>query len=160
MPNSNDLHAARALTEALALQVERYTARTPASRAQFEAAQRSLAGGNTRSVLFYEPYPLVMKRGQDCRLWDADGHEYLDFLGEYTAGLYGHSHPVIRAAIDAALNDGINLSGHNLLESRLADLICERIASIESLRFTNSGTEANLMALAAAKAFTGRSKVM
>lgn len=149
-----------ALTDELAALTGRYVARTAASRAQFESAQRSLAGGNTRSVLFYAPYPLAMKRGQDCRLWDADGHEYLDFLGEFTAGLYGHSHPVIRAAIDRALDDGINLSGHNLLEGQLADLIRARIGSIESLRFTNSGTEANLMALAAAKAFTGRSKVL
>jgi glutamate-1-semialdehyde 2,1-aminomutase len=149
-----------ALDQTLALHVERYLARTPASRAQFESAQRSLPGGNTRSVLFYEPYPLAIKRGQDCRLWDADDHEYLDFLGEFTAGLYGHSHPVIRAAIDRALDDGINLSGHNLLEGRLADLVRERMPSIDQLRFTNSGTEANLMALAAAKAFTGRSKVM
>lgn len=149
-----------ALDRALAALIERYTARTPASRAQFELAQRSLPGGNTRSVLFYAPYPLVMARGQDCRLWDADGHEYLDFLGEYTAGLYGHSDPVIREAIDRALDGGINLTSHNLLESRLADLIRRRIPSVERLRFTNSGTEANLMALSAAKAFTGRSRLM
>ena len=158
MPIPTDHEAG--LNRALAAQVDRYIARTPASRAQFESAQRSLPGGNTRTVLFYEPYPLAIARGQDCRLWDADGHEYLDFLGEFTAGLYGHSNPVIRAAIDRALDDGLSLSGHNLLESRLADLICERVTSIERLRFTNSGTEANLMALAAAKAFTGRSKVM
>ena len=149
-----------AIDDALATRIERYLARSPASCAQFDAAQQSLAGGNTRSVLFYAPYPLAIARGHDCRLWDADGLEYLDFLGEFTAGLYGHSDPVIRAAIERALDGGINLSGHNLLEGRLADLIRERIASIESLRFTNSGTEANLMALAAAKAFTGRAKVM
>jgi len=158
MPTSID-HSTT-LGRALAAHLERYVARTPASRAQYDAAQRSMPGGNTRTVLFYEPYPLAIARGQDCRLWDADGHEYLDFLGEFTAGLYGHSNPVIRAAIDRALDDGISLSGHNLLESRLADLIRERIRSIASLRFTNSGTEANLMALAAAKAFTGRPKVM
>jgi glutamate-1-semialdehyde 2,1-aminomutase len=152
--------AADPLAQALAEHIDRYVARNPKSRAQFDAALQSMPGGNTRSVLFYEPYPLAIQRGQDCRLWDADGHEMLDFLGEFTAGLYGHSHPVIRAAIDKALDDGINLSGHNLLEGRLAHLISERIASIESLRFTNSGTEANLMALAAAKAYTGRSKVM
>jgi glutamate-1-semialdehyde 2,1-aminomutase len=149
-----------AIDRALAAQIERYRARTPASRALYDAAQRSLAGGNTRSVLFYAPYPLAIARGRDCRLWDADGHEYIDLLGEFTAGLYGHSHPVIRAAIDAALDDGINLSGHNLLEARLAELVCARIASIERVRFTNSGTEANLMALAAATAFTGRRKVL
>lgn len=148
------------LTSALAAHVARYVARTPASRAQFEQAAQHLPGGNTRSVLFYEPYPLAMRRGQGCTLWCADGHAYTDFLAEYTAGLYGHSHPVIRAAIDRALDDGINLSGHNLLESRLAGLVNERFASIASLRFTNSGTEANLLAIAAAQAFTGRRKVM
>ncbi len=149
-----------AIDRALAAHIERYQARHPASRAQFDTAQRTLAGGNTRSVLFYAPFPLAIARGQDCRLWDADGHEYVDLLGEFTAGLYGHSNPVIRAAIDAALDDGINLSGHNLLEARLAELVCARFASIERVRFTNSGTEANLMALAAATAFTGRRKVL
>ena len=148
------------LDAALAAAVERYVARTPESRARFDVAQGSLAGGNTRSVLFYAPYPLTIARGRGSMLWDADGNEYNDFLGEYTAGLYGHSHPVIRAAIDRALDDGINLSGHNLLEGRLAELVLERMPSIERLRFTNSGTEANLMALAAAKAWTGRAKVM
>ena len=94
---------AHTLDSVLASAVERYVACTPESRAHYEAAQRSLAGGNTRSVLFYAPYPLTIQRGRDSTLWDADGHEYLDFLGEYTAGLYGHSHPVIRAAIDRAL---------------------------------------------------------
>jgi glutamate-1-semialdehyde 2,1-aminomutase len=148
------------LTTTIAQYVEAYTRRNPASQAQFDKALAVMPGGNTRSVLFYEPFPLAIRRGEGCRLWDADGHEYLDFLAEFTAGIYGHSNPVIRAAIDKALDNGINLSGHNLLESELARLICERIPSIERLRFTNSGTEANLLAIAAAKAHTGRSKVI
>ena len=114
-----------AIDRALAAHIARYQARHPASRAQFEAAQRTLAGGNTRTCCSYAPFPLAMARGEGCRLWDADGHEYVDLLGEYTAGLFGHSHPAIRAAIDAALDDGINLAGHNLLEARLAEL-CAR----------------------------------
>ena len=102
------------------------------------------------------PWP----RGEGCRLWDADGQEYLNFFAEFSAGIYGHSHPRIRLAIYAALEGGLNLSGHNLLESRLAKSVCERFASLESVRFTNSGTEANLMMLAVAKAFTGRAKVI
>lgn len=137
-----------------------YARDNPASRAQYERALAVMPGGNTRSVLFYDPFPLAIARGEGCRLWDADGHGYTDFLAEFTAGLYGHSHPVIRAAIDRALDGGINLSGHNLLESRLAALVRERFTSIESLRFTNSGTEANLMAIAAAQAHTGRRKVV
>jgi glutamate-1-semialdehyde 2,1-aminomutase len=137
-----------------------YAQHNPASRAQYERALQVMPGGNTRSVLFYAPFPLAMRRGEDCRLWDVDGHEYTDFLAEFTAGLYGHSHPVIRAAVQAALDNGINLTGHNLLESQLARLVCDRVPSIEQVRFTNSGTEANLMALAVAKAFTRRSKVL
>lgn len=137
-----------------------FAQRNPASHAQHERALQVMPGGNTRSVLFYDPFPLAMRKGEDCRLWDADGHEYTDFLAEFTAGLYGHSHPVIRAAVQAALDNGINLTGHNLLESQLARLICDRFPSIAQLRFTNSGTEANLMAIAVATAFTQRGKVL
>ncbi|MEK8034110.1 aminotransferase class III-fold pyridoxal phosphate-dependent enzyme [Ideonella sp. DXS29W] len=148
------------LTERLAALRSAYAARHPASAAQYEAACAHLPGGNTRSVLYYEPFPLAMVKGQGARLWDADGHGYTDFLGEFTAGLYGHSHPVIRAAIDSALDQGINLAGHTVLESRLAGLISARLPSMQRLRFTNSGTEANLMALAVAIAHTGRRRVL
>lgn len=119
-----------------------------------------MPGGNTRTVLYYDPFPLSINRGEGCRLWDADDHEYIDFLGEFTAGVYGHSDPAIRAAIVSALDRGINLSGHTLVEAELARVVCERFPAIELLRFTNSGTEANLMALAAASAFTGRRKFL
>lgn len=139
---------------------EDYVAINPKSRSQYLAATEVMPGGNTRSVLFYEPFPLAMARGEGARLWDADGHEYTDLLGEFTAGLYGHSHPEIRKAIEAALDGGINLTGHNLLESRLAALVTQRFPSVRQLRFTNSGTEANLLAIAAAKRFTNRGKIM
>jgi glutamate-1-semialdehyde 2,1-aminomutase len=149
-----DLHAD------LAGAIRAYAARNPASRDRFEQASRVMPGGNTRSVLYFPPFPLCMMRGAGCRLWDADDHGYVDMLGEFTAGIYGHSDPTIRAAIDAALDDGINLSGHNHLEAELARVVCERFPAIDLIRFANSGTEANLMALAAAKAFTGRRKIM
>ncbi|WP_258187525.1 aspartate aminotransferase family protein [Trinickia symbiotica] len=111
-------------------------------------------------MLFYSPFPLAIARGEGCRVWDADGHEYIDFIAEFTAGLYGHSNPIIREAIDRALDTGINLSGHNLLESELARLICDRFPAVDVVRFTNSGTEANLMAIAAARVHTRRDKVI
>ena len=83
-----------------------------------------MPGGNTRSVLHVPPFPLTIVRGEGARIWDADGHEYLDFLGEYTAGLYGHSHPVIHAAIRDALADGTTLGGPNRYETELAAAIC------------------------------------
>ncbi len=136
-----------------------YVARNPRSLARFNDATAAMPGGNTRTVLHYDPFPLAMARGQGCRLWDLDGAEYIDFLGEYTAGLYGHSHPVIRAAIDRALDQGISFGASNATEARFAAAVCARFA-LDRVRFTNSGTEANLMALATACAVTGRRGVM
>jgi len=155
-------HAQRNVTleAALAEARERYVAANPASLAQHDAARASLPGGNTRTVLFFAPFPLTFVRGEGAHLWDADGHRYLDFLGEYTAGLFGHSHPTIRAAIERALDGGISLGGHNRMEAQLSALLVERFPALELVRFTNSGTEANLMALTTARAVTGRKKIM
>ena len=139
---------------------EAYVTRNPESQSRYQSATDVMPGGNTRSVLYYEPFPLAIARGEGASLWDADGHEYTDFLGEFSAGLYGHSHPVIRDAVINALHGGINLTGHNLLEAQLAQLVTTRIPSVQRLRFTNSGTEANLLAIAAAKRFTGRQKIL
>jgi glutamate-1-semialdehyde 2,1-aminomutase len=152
--------ASEAVAAALAAQISAYATRNPASFARFLAATSVLPGGNTRSSLYYDPFPLSLVRGQGCRLWDADEHEYVDFLGEFTAGVYGHSDPTIRAAIVAILERGINLSGQTPLEAELAAIIGDRFPSIDVVRFTNSGTEANLMALAAATVFTGRRKIL
>ena len=148
------------LDGALAAAIERYRARHPASARQLELAAELMPGGNTRSVLFQAPFPLTMVRGEGCWLWDADGHRLLDALGEFTAGLYGHSAAPIREAIVATLDGGLSLSSHTLREVEMAREIVQRFPSMSLLRFTNSGTEANLLALAAAVAHTGRRKVL
>lgn len=148
------------LDAALADATAGYRARNPASERLLAEAADVLPAGNTRSVLFYSPFPLYMARGEGCHLWDADGHRHLDALGEFTAGIYGHSHPVIQQAIISALKDGLNLSSHTAREAALAHEIQRRFTGLELLRFTNSGTEANLMALAVALAHTGRRKVL
>ena len=145
---------------ALAEATERYVAANPASAARHEAACRSLPGGNTRSVLFYDPFPLSMAKGEGARLRDLDGHEYRDFLGEYTAGLYGHSEPRILDEVRQALDSGIVLGAPNRYEVELAELVCARFPSVDRVRFCNSGTEANLMAIGLARAVTGRAKVL
>src|SRR5205823_8908797 len=116
--------------------------------------------GNTRTTIHQPPFPLTILRGVAACITDADGHEYTDFLGEYTAGLYGHSHPVIVEAIRVALADGIVLGAPNRYELRLAEAVCARFPSIELVRFCNSGTEANVMAISLARAVTGRSKIV
>ncbi|MDP6815227.1 MAG: aspartate aminotransferase family protein [Alphaproteobacteria bacterium] len=148
------------VASALAEAEAQFEAANPKSLAQFQDAAAAMPGGNTRTVLYYRPFPLTIVRGEGCRLWDLDGHEYLDFLGEYTAGLYGHSNPVIRAAIDRALDQGVVLGGQTTAEAGLAEAVVARFPAIERVRFTNSGTEANLMAISAARAHTGRGKVM
>src|SRR5215471_12408955 len=149
-----DIAAARAEAE------EQYCARYPKSLARHREACAVMPGGNTRSAIHVDPFPLTIARGEGAQLWDLDGHEYVDFLSEFTAGIYGHSHPAIRNAIEAALESGLNFGAHNLLEARFAAAICARFPSIELVRFTNSGTEANLMAVSAARAITGRPKIL
>ena len=152
--------ASISLDDALEDTVVRFCHATRRSRSQHDAACHFLPGGNTRTVLHYTPYPVSVRKGEGARLWDLDGNVYVDLLGEYTAGLYGHSDPRIQAAIRHALDDGIVLGAPNLYEAELAALICSRFASCERVRFCNSGTEANLMALSAARAFTKREKIL
>ena len=144
------------LQSALAEVRQAYIDRNPKSLSRHHEACEAMPGGNTRTTLHNAPFPLTVVKGAGCRLWDADGHEYIDVLGEYTAGIYGHSHPVIRKAIDKALDHGWNFAGRNENEGKLAKLVADRIPSIDLVRFTNSGTEGNVMALAGARVFAQR----
>lgn len=145
---------------ALRVLERRYRDANPQSERRFELAKSYMPGGNTRTTLYYEPFPLTITGGNGARVFDADGHKYRDFINEYTAGVYGHNAPEIRAAVLSALDGGINLGGNNLVEVELARLLCERFTSVESVRFTNSGSEANLMAITAAMCFTGRRRIV
>src|SRR6516164_9525097 len=153
-PANIDIEAALAEAE------EQYRVRNAKSLTQHRVACAAMPGGNTRSAIHVDPFPLTMVRGEGARLWDLDGHEYVDFLSEFTAGIYGHSHPAIHRAISTALEGGLNFGAHNTTEARFAAAICARFPSIELVRFTNSGTEANLMAVSAARAITGRPKIL
>ena len=139
---------------------EHYTDVNPLSAKAHKEACLYLPGGNTRTVLHATPFPLTIVSGRSCKLVSLDGHEYTDFLGEYTAGIYGHNHPAIRAAIEQALDNGWNYGGQNPMERELAQIVCERFPAMERVRFVNSGTEANMFAIATALAYTGRKKVL
>ena len=136
-----------------------FTAKRPKTHAMHERAAAVMPGGNTRTVLFTVPFPLRVEKGEGATITDVDGHSYLDLLGEYSAGIYGHSHPRIIAAAKAALDNGLNYGAHHEGEVKLAEVVTKRF-NMDLVRFTNSGTEANMMALAAARCFTGRSKIM
>ena len=149
-----------ALARALADAKSAYVGAHPLSQEQHRKAAKVLPGGNTRTVLFSEPFPITLVGGSGCRVTALDGQEYIDFLGDYTAGLYGHSDPVLRQALIEALGHGWAMGGHIRLEEELAGLICARFACIDLVRFTNSGTEANLFAISAARAISGKNKVV
>ncbi len=148
------------LGERLTAAEARYVERNPESRRLHEERARVMPGGNTRSTIHMPPFPLTIVHGEGATLVDADGHEYLDFLGEFTAGLYGHSHPVIVEAIREALADGFVFGAPNRYEAVLAEAICERFPSIDLVRFCNSGTESTMLALSLARAVTGKPAVM
>lgn len=148
------------LATALKEAEQRYVAANPKSEQRVRKAAESMPGGNTRTVLYYSPFPVTFAKGEGATLTDVDGHVYTDFLGEYSAGIYGHSHPKIIAAAERALKSGIVLGGPNQYEAELAELVKARFPSVDLIRFCNSGTEANLMALVTARAVTGRSHIM
>ncbi|MEL6288629.1 MAG: aminotransferase class III-fold pyridoxal phosphate-dependent enzyme [Pseudomonadota bacterium] len=139
---------------------ERFMAARPNTDAAHSQACKVMPGGNTRTVLYHGPFPIRVARGEDQWLHDLDGHRYLDLLGEYTAGLFGHTHPAIRRAIGRALDTGLNLGAHSEREVELADLVTTRFPAMERVRFTNSGTEANLLACTLARHVTGREKLL
>jgi glutamate-1-semialdehyde 2,1-aminomutase len=138
---------------------EVYRLRTPASRRFFAEARKYLPGGDSRSTLFYRPYPAVMDRGEGCWLYDIDGNRLLDFTGNHSSLVHGYNHPVILDAVQQQLRKGSCFPGSTEPQLRLARLLCQRIPSIERVRFTNSGTEASMNAIRAARAFTGRARI-
>ena len=152
--------ASGSLESLIAHERDLYTRNNPNSLALYRKAKSSLPGGNTRTVLHYSPFPITVRRAQGVHLVDVDGHQYQDFLGEYTAGLYGHSHPKIAQALSRTLSDGLTFGSPTEQEGHLGALICERFPAVERLRFCNSGTEANMLALSSARAHTGRTDIM
>ena len=152
------LDANMSVDAALAMARERYAAKNPNSRLANQAAERIMPGGNTRSVLHFEPFPLTMVKGVDSELFDVDGHSYIDFVGANIRRTIGHSDPVIKKAIQEALKIGTVIASPTCLETRLAEAVRARFPSMELIRFCNSGTEANLMAVATAIAVTERRK--
>ncbi|MEM7139921.1 MAG: aminotransferase class III-fold pyridoxal phosphate-dependent enzyme [Actinomycetota bacterium] len=148
------------LDQRLAHAHKRFSERRPKSRAAHEAALAHLPGGNTRSVLHYRPFPYRVASASGAVQTDLDGYTYVDFCGNYTAALFGQSEPVVRNAIIAALDDGWAIGAVREQEAQLAGLLCERFPSLDQVRFTNSGTEANLMAIGTAGHHTGRDGVL
>lgn len=148
-----------AIEAALARAEQAYVAANPLSRARHERARKVLRG-HSRQALYFAPFPLTFASGHGAHLTDLDNHEYLNWVDDYAAGVYGHTCIPIQQAVAAALQDGVSLGGLNAPEVGLAELITRRIPSIEELRFCSSGSEACLFAAQLARQVTRREKLL
>ena len=138
----------------------RYVAANPRSAALSASAQAHLPGGNTRTTVHFSPFPLYIARGEGSHLVDVDGHRYVDFINEYTAGVFGHSNKIIAETVAKTMAQGMNFGAPTEHEINLSAEIRSRFPAMELLRFCNSGTEANLLALATARAVTGKTAIL
>lgn len=125
----------------------------------FKEAQRVMPGGNSRTTVYMPPHPPYARSGEGCWVTDVEGERRLDCLNNYTALIHGHAHPAIVEAAVSQIRKGSSFSLPTPEEIELAELLVDRLPSVDQIRFANSGTEAVMMAIKAARAFTGRAKI-
>jgi len=133
------------------------------SISQFEDAKRLMPGGVSSPVRAFKGVggvPPFIARAKGSHLWDIDGNEYIDYVGSWGPAILGHAHPKVIAALNDAIENGTSFGAPTELETRLAEMICDTILSIEMVRFVNSGTEATMSAIRLARGATGRSKII
>src|SRR5262249_14120954 len=144
---------------AVAREIERYIAKTPKSRALQAEAEQVLPGGSSRGPAYFSPYPFFADHADGHYVYDVDGNRYLDFMLNATTLIVGHANPMVVEALGEQTRKGTAFSTPTEVQVRLAKLLCDRIPSLDTIRFTNSGTEGTLMAIRAAWAYTGKHKL-
>ncbi len=144
-------------------------AETPETRSRnqsqrwFARAQQSLVEGvnsPSRGDAVYAPGPILLERGQGSRVWDADSNEYIDFMMSFGALIQGHAHPVLVKTVSEAMAEGSHFAAATSAEVEAAESFLRMVRSAEVVRFTNSGSEATMLALRLARAHTGRTKFL
>ncbi len=141
--------------------MEEYKGYTKKSEQLYKQAVELLPGGVAANIKYFDPYPIFMESGKGACLTDVDGNKYIDYLGSYGPLILGHGHPAVTKAIqDQILNQGTVLFGTpSEMEYTFAKKIKEYYPSLEMIRYTNSGTEATLLTLRLAYAYTGKYKI-
>ncbi len=157
MKSTHDLHKAneRQMKEENA----RLAALMPNSGLNYDRARKVLPGGTTRVTVKRTPIPIYMECGKAAHLFDVDGKRYLDLVGNYTVLIHGHAFPPVIDALKKQLDSGTCFANPTISEIELAELLATRVPGIEKIRFANSGSEAPLFAVKAARAFTQRAKI-
>jgi len=136
-----------------------YLSKTQKSRNLYEKAKSFLPAGVSYGIRYFEPYPFYTAKAKGSKLYDVDGNEYVDFWLGHTALILGHSPPAVVNAVKKQLENGTHYGTAHELEIELAEQVVKMVPSAEMVRFTNSGTEANMYATRLARAYTGRSKI-
>ena len=129
----------------------------------FERAQKSLVEGvnsPSRGASVYAPGPIMLERGKGSRVWDIDGNEYTDFMMSFGALIHGHAHPAIVKTVCDAMAEGSHFAAATSAETAAAERLRRMVPSAEVVRFTNTGSEATMLALRLARAHTGRNKFL
>ena len=137
---------------------EEYKRRTPNSADAFRRGG-PVTAGPAKGAYFFQPYPLTMARARGCILEDIDGHRYVDFANHHSTQILGHNHPKVMEAVRAQLDQGIALGAPTGIETDMAAEMCRRVASLDRIRFVNSGTEATLHAVRLARGFIRKSRI-
>ena len=139
--------------------VESYISKTSKSKILYERAKKVLPAGVSYAIRYFEPYPFYTARAKGSKLFDVDGNEYVDFWLGHTALILGHCPPVVVDAVKKQLERGTHFGTSHELEVELAEQVVKMVPSADMIRFTNSGTEANMYATRLARAYTGRNKI-
>lgn len=140
--------------------LDNYQTKTEKSKAAYENARKYMAGGETRSVSYFNPYPITIANASGSTLYDLDGNKYIDFISNYTSMIHGHAHPEIVKSIEKAAAMGSGCPANFSEQPVLAQILCNRIPGVEQVRFCNSGTEATMFAIRAARAFTNKNGII
>ncbi len=148
-------HAPRDLTS----MATAYRGEQARSRALDARAQRVMPGGNTRHSIALDPYPAYVAHGAGCRVTDVEGETRIDFLNNFTSLIHGHADPDTTRAVHTQIDRGTAFASPTEHDVALAELIVERVPAVEQVRFCNSGSEAVMLAIKVARAFTGRPKI-
>ncbi len=139
---------------------EDYTRKYAQSQHLHQASKDLLPGGITHMARTFDPFPLYIDRCLGAHKWDIDGNRYIDYWMGHGAMLLGHAHPAIVEAVQTQVSRGTHAGGNTRLEMEWARHIMDLVPCAEAVKFTSSGTEATLLALRAARAYTGKSKII
>jgi glutamate-1-semialdehyde 2,1-aminomutase len=139
--------------------LEEYVSKTSKSKALYERARKVLPAGVSYGIRYFEPYPFYTAKAKGSKLYDVDGNEYVDFWLGHTALILGHNPSAVVEAVKRQLENGTHYGTCHELEIALAEQVAKMVSGAEMVRFSNSGTEANMYVTRLARACSGRSKI-